>query len=483
MPFLTSLNFLKEGQPWPPKSEVSRLQLYKDNRDIFENEHAKVYEEQFKRIERVIGNFQQVVSYPVIINFQKKISLKVADLLLGEAPKISAGDKESSEQKAVEQILENSDLINTVYECLIDVSRFGNGILNVNKDGEQGNIDVSQPCQWFPVVSENNIKRILYHVIAWRVEDEQNKEKKYLKVQIHEKGFYTEKLFIIDTCGNSGIIGETIGKQLEEQVFLTGLSDFAIIPVSNVVTSDRIYGMDDYTEIDSIVSELLVRVSQITRVLDKHAAPSVQGPPTCLEQDPATGEWKLKMSNFFPRMGTDDPPVEYITWDAQMDASFKKIELLINFLYTISEMGAAIFGDLTQKAGQIPSGSALRRLMVSALAKVNRIRMRLDPALKRAIKLCSELGGKNIMKLETVSITWQDGLPGDPKEESEIIQSRTGNKATMSKKRALQQYDGMTEAEAEAELELIGDDDTQQNPVFTPFAENNPEIPEEESEE
>ena len=87
---------------------------------IFEGEHEEVYKESFKRIFRVIGNFENVVSYHVIANFQKLISLKIADFLLGEPPKITCGDDDSKEQICLDNISENSDLINTCYAGAIN---------------------------------------------------------------------------------------------------------------------------------------------------------------------------------------------------------------------------------------------------------------------------------------------------------------------------------------------------------------------------
>ena len=74
-------------------------------------------------------------------------------------------------------------------------------------------------------------------------------------------------------------------------------------------------------------------------------------------------------------------------------------------------MGSAIFGDTSSggksAGGNAISGAALRKLMISPLAKVNRIRMRFDPALKKAIKLCSQIGGEGIVDLtdKKISIT------------------------------------------------------------------------------
>jgi hypothetical protein len=467
---LTNLNFLNVGQLWPPDCETERLKLYNTNKMLFECEHHQVYAEQFKRIQRVIGNFQNVVSYHVLANFQKLITLKVGDLLLGEAPKITAGADGSPEQNTIKKIMEKSDLVNTCYMNVIDVSRYGDGLFLVYKDADikAGKIDVTQPPIWFPIVSPDNIKKIIYHVLAWTYEDidDRNKKQKYMKCQIHSKGSYEERIYTL-----SDSYGTITGIFLPGRIVKTGLNDFAVVQVPNTITSDRVHGIDDYNDIDSLVSEIEVRVSQIAKILDKHAEPSVSGPTTCLERDPETGEYKLKMGNFFPRDNKEDAEVKYITWDAQLEANFKILDKLINILHTISEMGSAIFGDTSSggksAGGNAVSGTALRRLMVSPLAKVNRIRMRFDPALKKAIKLCSQLGGEGIVDLSNteISIAWKDGLPEDPKEQADIMMVRTGNKATISQYRAIQSLDGLTDQDTQLELDRIADDEERINPI------------------
>ena len=118
---LYNLDFLKEGQAWPPPQEADRLARYALNRAVFEGEHSEVYREQFRRVERVVGNFEEIVSYPIVINFQKLMCVKFADLLLGEAPKISAAGHED----AVSRMVARSNLVGKAYEAAIDVSRYG----------------------------------------------------------------------------------------------------------------------------------------------------------------------------------------------------------------------------------------------------------------------------------------------------------------------------------------------------------------------
>ena len=447
---LINLDWLKEGEPFPPKSEKERLKRYQENRLLFEAEHVQVYREQLKRIERVIGNFDDIVSYPIVITFQKLMSLKIADLLLGEPPTITSLEKDS-----LKSIFDNNDVLNTAYQCVVDISRYGDGLFLITKQGDHGSIGVTQPSIWFPVISPDNVQEVTYHVLAWTIESDTK-----LKVQIHSKGFCDNRVYEI----NKFAYGTIIGKLISSETVATGLTDFAVVQVSNVLTSDRCTGIDDYGDIDSIVADIMVRVGQIDRILDKHANPSMQGPETVMERDPVSGDWRLKVGSYFAR-DPADVEVSYITWNGQLDANFKQIERLMNLLYSTSEMGSALFGDMSTMTGQVPSGSALKRLMISPLAKVNRVRMRLDPLLKKTLILCSQLGGK---VLESVSITWQDGLPGDPKEEAEIMQIRTNFKPTMSQNRALKTYDMMDAESIEEEMGSISDEEMANNPLKPP---------------
>jgi len=446
---LTSLDFLNVGQRFPPDSELDRLDMYKHNKSLFESGHVKEYEQDLKRIERVIGNFEEIISYPIVLNWQKCMSLKIADLLVGEPPRITS----ESNQEAIDKISHRSDLVNTAYSIAIDVSRYGDGLLYVRKTKDGGVIDLTQPNMWFPVVSPDNVKEFTNHVLAWVYDVGTGQDKKtYLKCQIHNKGSFETREYLISNGAIDSLKSSFITP--------TGLDDFAVLPVPNIITSDRAHGIDDYTDIDSIVAELMVRVGQVSRILDKHASPSMQGPSGALEQDPISGQWRFKSGSYIP-LEPEDREASYLTWGGELESNFKHIERLTNYLYTISEMGSAIFGDIK---GSVESGSALKRLMVSPLAKVNRIRMRLDHALKNALKLCGQLDG---VKLDDVSIVWQDGLPGDPVEESLIMFQRTAQKATMSQKRAMMTFDGLTEADAEADLEQIMLEESMLNPMQT----------------
>jgi hypothetical protein len=445
---LYNLDWLTEGNSFPPESERERLDMYNKNRLLFEDKHFKVYEETLKRIERVVGNWQNVISYPIILNYQKVMSLKIADLLLGEAPIISSVD--ATEKTSLENIISNTDLINTAFQAAIDVSRYGDGILKVFVKDGRGEIDVVQPAIWFPIVNQHNIHETLYHVLAW-LYDKGTK----LMVQIYTKGFVEERVYEMTNSEHASLLGRVIGKLVSSTGLVnTGLNDFSLIQIPNVLTSDRATGIDDYTSIDSIISDLMVRLGQIDRILDKHANPTMQGPDSAVEQDPASGEYRVKVGGYISRE-QGDVEAAYLVWNGQLEMAFKQIDKLQNLLYSQSEMGSAIFGDMLTMTGQVPSGSALQRLMLSPLKKVNRIRMRFDPAMKKALKLCSQLGGEGISLVVNPTINWQDGLPADAKEMAEVMMVRTANKATISQQSAIKLLDNQDDAGAVEEINKI----------------------------
>jgi hypothetical protein len=486
---LSNLDFLEQGKPFPPNDPDTqkRFRMYDINKELFHGEHGKVggiFDADLKRLGRVVGNYDEVVDFVTLLNYHKLVSLKTADMVFGEKPLITCEDN----KETLEQIEENTHMFAKFYQNVIDISRYGNGIFYIYEDENKGDFDVGQPRMWIPIVDKMNNKKVVNHVIAWVSEVN---DKLYLNVQIHYKGSIEKRQYELGESG-VGELGKlvtdihgrtlvqveqssyTIGRLLSTEVVQTGLTDFAIQVTSNVVTSDTLTGIDDYTDINSLICELMVRVGQVSKILDKHSSPSVNAPNSAADQDPKTGEWTLKMGNVFFRDSNDDPPMEYITWDAQLEANFKQIELLLNQLYVLSEMGATLLGG-EDKGGANTSGRALKFKMISPLAKVKRITMMIDPVIKNTIKLISQLGGENINDLtnEKITIKWQDGLPNDELEEAEVIEKRK-NSGTMSTERALMQYDQMSEDEAQEEVDRINDEESQMNPLSEkPFSGDN----------
>ena len=463
---LTSLDFLRRGEKWPPDSERERLADYKAYKQIYNDDHAEVYKAQLARIERVIGNYDRMISFATILNYQRLLTTKLLDFVLGEPPTITVPEEER--QEIIDRIINDFRLYDALGLAGIDASRYGDGLLFVRADGSGMKLGVTPPVLWFPVVDPDDIKRTIYHVFASiRIEGKE----RILRVQIHavdDPGTVEVHEYRLNGQGEPYTIGAEIPIDgvSETGKVDTGLEFCPVYRIINSEASDDVYGTSDYRAIDSIVSELIVRVSQVSKILDVHASPSMSGPESALERDMLTGQYRLRAGNYFPRASSDEPQLEYITWDANLEANFKQIDTLMQALYTISEMGSAVFGDM--KAGQIPSGTALKRLMISPLSRARRFAASMDVTIKRLLVDAAKAYGVEI-PLEDISIRWNDGLPNDDKEMAEIMNIRTGGAPTISQHTAIIRLDNLTQEDASAELEEIRADavadDLSQPPV------------------
>jgi len=477
---LTSLSFLDEGQPFPPESQINRLNKYKLHKSKFDNK-LNINKDAYDTVIQLVNDRFRVISYRVLINLYRKVSLRTADFLFVERPKYTAlvdnladiDPKDNVKQQVLNSIVNDSSLNSIGHQGALDVDRFGDAIYTIDIPGEvdqKGGIDLVQgaatigitsPVYWFPVVSEKNLKKIQYHVMAHvvsrMVEIEGRKdpeERQYVIYQVHSKGSYTFGERILSEDGNLGEVS-SLPDGIETDKVETGLSDFAIVPTQGTQTSDSIFGIDSYTDMISLISELEIRMEKIAHVLDKHSDPSLSGPVSAINRNDETGEYYLKMGDYFARDSTDDPEVSYVTWDGKLEDSFKQISIIMELLAIISEMGAAIFDPKGAAQGSQISGRALKLLYVNPLTKVSRIRNNFDDSFKKAISLASEVGYNEQFKRDEISITWRDGLPDDPKEKAEIQAIRLGNRPSTTTRDAVMDLDSYNEQEAEIKVQEI----------------------------
>lgn len=453
---LTNLDFLQPGQQWPPPAEAERLKKYEQNRLLWEGRHELVFKEAFRRLIRE----EDMLSIEFVLNWPKRLSTLWADLLLGETPTVMAGVPGSPEQMTIERLIDENGFWDKAYKAAIDMSRYGTAVFKVRYD-QQAIIEVIPPALWFPVFDPANIDAIVAHVIAWPYGEDRDRR---LRVEIHTPGLIEMREYATP----SGMIGDRISSTVEE----TGVDVPLIRPVHNVATSDNPFGADDYTDLDSIIEELEVRIAQISRILDKHSDPNMYGDETALEKDERTGNWVFRGGGKFFPVSQGGVIPGYVTWDGQLEAQFRTLDWLMEQFYALSETSPAAFGQL--KSGLAESGSALRRLLMAPLAKVNRMRMRLDPALKdvlwMAVQLERAMGRTDVPDIQDISIAWKDGLPDDEAEQTQIAIQRV-DAGLLSRRTAIQRLDGLEGDQLEEELAQIAAEQAQAAPglTLTPF--------------
>ncbi len=410
---------------WPVDDLDTKLRLesYEKNKLLFEGHHSSVFRD-LNRLLREDENFVLAFS----LNWHKRLTTTFANMLWGETPNISS--KNDSNGAYLKPLIEYNYFYNTGYEVTIDTLRYSPGILKIGFDGERATIESQNPAFWYPVVNPDNLKKTQYHILAWTFEeiDWDGKKITFLRAEIHSKGKVENRLYELD----NGKIGKQIKPISSHQRYSTlkdeqstGVNDFLIIPIFNLQTSDNPFGQSDYEDLNSLVEQLELRICQITRILNKHSDPNMAGPESCLINDPDTGEPVFTSGGKFWPLESGEKAPEYIVWDGQLDSAFRQMEFLLDQLYALSETSSVLFGD-PKTLQRADSSAALKRLLISTLSKVNRLKLSIDPKIKKALKLASQIEVRKkvagAVEIEDIVIEWEDGLPQDELEQAQIMQ-------------------------------------------------------------
>lgn len=443
-----NLDFIKEGASFPPEEEAFRINGYVRNKQIYKGNIEQVFADYIPRIQ---SDDITATAFITHLNYCRLQTIKTADLVSGELPEVKSEDADEKKLEEAKAIVDAQ-----LRTASIDYSRYGEFVSRFARD-ENGKpeIIVFSPSIWIPVVSEENNIKVNYHIIAYP-----STEGKIdvLKVQIHEKGKYTQRVFRVQekarafTTQDNQKVGYTqyvLGREIKEpEEFFTDTDDFVIFHGSNERTSDDIHGHSDYNDTASIMAEMEIRFAQIAKILDKHAEPNLTAGEDALEweDDKIVG---VRTGGKVWIMGKDGEKPEYMTWEGELNAAFRHIEELRKEFLTMSEMGA-VLGDFDTSGAE--GFEALQIKMVNARLKARRITEQLDPIYKKQLKMVYKaLTNKDLTDL---SVYWNDGLPNDEKRDTEIATMKI-NARLISRQTARQQYEGMTESSAIEEGELI----------------------------
>ena len=447
---LTNLDWIETGKPFPPEGEEKRLDRYRENEKLFDGKHKDVFGEYFSKLADYLK--KRNIDVETVINYPQLLTKKTADFVCGEPPSIDIGKSTDD----LNDILDDMNFANTLYEAIMDVSRFGDSPIKILDD----RISIIPPENWFPIVDPYDAKHITHHVIAFVVNGE-------IYVEVHEKGKYEVKRYEAKERPGEGTkteFGKLISSGEPKQ---TNADDWAIKVFSNVSHSKSVYGIDDYGVISGILRQLMWRLYCMDLILDKHSMPSMSGPPSALNDDPVTGNKIFVAGNYFARERQDDAKPEYLTWEGNLSAVQWEIEWLTNQLYTLSEMGAAFLEGAGK--GEANSGTALKLRMTSPSIKARRIAGINTQPLKQVVRLVALAHGIGI-EIKDISTTWKDGLPKDVKEQAEILMQATGGQPFVSQFSAVKQHGGYDDDTAQKELDRIETEQAAQGPtVFAPM--------------
>lgn len=451
---LYGLEWLNPETEFPPKCECDRLTRYRWYASLFD---ICPFEEFANYGSRLIANFDEYLRLPLLLGYQRLSTIKLADMVMGAPPSITVNNEDALTD-LISDIRDATDFDSKLYTALIDYSRYGATVLRLFNDDEaaedKGNFAVWSPAEWFPILRKDGTKRIAEHVLVWRVNyGSVNTPNWILEVQRHpvKGGGYFESKYYMNDSGTSVItkIGE------DRWVPMDGLPCL-VQHVTNLPSTSNVYGTSDYKIINELVFKATERMRQILHILDKHADPSMTGPATMLQENEHTGQLEFKASQFYAVSPGEEHP-EYMTWDGKLDSAFQALEILLNQIYIMSEMGEALMGN-SKGNGQAVSGTAMRYKMISPLEKARRVANAFTLPIKKLMATLIQITTGRKLRYQDINVIWSDSLPKDPRETAELSRLQAGAPQIIPLKHVLMENYDMDTVDAEHYIEEIEKD-------------------------
>lgn len=445
---------------FPTTKEKARLDDYEYYRRLFLGKHFEAF--RIKIDDEKYNRAYAKLRY-VVVNFPGLLSKIMADILFSEPPRITLPD---GDQDWVDAFWRVNKMDVQCYESALGNSYNGDALFKLRAgkltEADEESTVIAEditPKIYFPDIDGFNVRANPKKVeLKWTF---QIGDKLYLRKEIHTPGRIENKVYEMQSDKvmvevGLGILGE-VAPAAEE---ITNIDEPLIIHIPNWKTGDRHFGLSDYHDLDYLFYALNNRLTKIDNILDKHGDPILMVPPGVLDEKGNVNKKALGVIEVEP--GENGKP-EYIVWDASLDAAFKEIEKLVDFLYLTAEISPDLLG---LGEGVSESGRALKFKLMRTLAKVERKRLYYDQAIKELIYNAQLFAKANNLKVDGLAlkkepirpeIEWHDGLPLDNHELQEDLIAAI-DAGIESKKGAVMTLNAIDEKNAEEKLKDIEDE-------------------------
>lgn len=449
----TNLDFLQVGKQWTPKNATyqKRQENYINGRLMYEGELEAVFGKAWGSIASRYGlNYAEVQQVMIKVNLFKALTETFKILTFKNEPETWVG--EGKEAKKLEKdIYSPKLLLDKLKQAFISCHAQGNSVLKVysNTKGDP-DISIVNAENWIPVKNPENLSEILCHVVADTYEVDNttsvmginiDNKKKYLSVEVHYRGSYDKILFELD---KRDIISREVSR---EEKIKTGYDDFLVFPFDYGVPAWREWGKSAYDDIVGLVDEIIVRLSNNSKILDDHADPQPVVTRDMLEFDDNTGAYAYKRHKALC-FGKNGEKPEYLTWDGNLDSSENQIARVMNLFFMLSGTNPQLFGQ--DIAGNL-SGEALQKIFIVPIAKTKEMVLSLEDTFESALNCMLKLKGRS----ETVNIKFNIGqFNSESENTARVVQEK--NAGITSIKRAVEEINPRyTEDEIALEVEMI----------------------------
>lgn len=271
------------------------------------------------------------------------------------------------------------------------------------------------PQFWFPVRDPSDIFVERGDVIAVPYAEENLEVPDRIRIWVYVGGMVTDTKRNFDGSG----IGDMRG---ESMVSAAGM--YPVIPVT--LDESTIYGVSGFTDIIPYVQELFRRESKVSEALDRQASPHLG-----LPNDVADSGLELSPDGSVIPLQPGDAMPAYITWNASFAEQSEAMDRAMDRIYWLSRIAPVLVNQ--EGSLNVPSGAALRRLVVLTTARARAWRAALEEGMRKAIvgnaSLLAAQGGE-VLNIDPMMIEFEWSELFDVAEDEAIQEALDGDLET-----------------------------------------------------
>ncbi|MBS4207454.1 phage portal protein [Bacillus sp. FJAT-50079] len=359
---------------------------------------------------------------------------------------------------AIDRLIFDNEFNILLSEMAITVAVKGGAVLKNYLDEGKSRITFIQPEYYFPQLDPFNQRKIVKETIAFPVVEGKDT---FLYQEIYEKrnGEYwciTKKSFYNNNEIGADVEVSEVNTYLKE-------SPLTYIPFSR--HNGDFFGYSLFFGLEPLFEEYNHRVSQISKILDKHTNPSIVGSVSLLDENYkfVKGENSL----FLPVEDGEQKP-EYLTWESQLKANFEFLdEVIMKAIHYVSPLNANLYGLTKESANSSALSIKLKAFRTSTVIE-NSLKY-FEQGIKKVLFQAQQLdvltGAKYTPALPSVEMT--ASMPNDEYNQMQTEQLKIVSGATSIKSAIARLNPHYTSQEVEEEfLEIINEENERQRLSF-----------------
>jgi len=446
---------------FPNATERQRITTLRKFENLYENEQMVVL-----GIHELIKKHYKNLSDLIYLAHAvpARITEFYGDFVQGDVEKliIQADTGNKTDEEFVARVVFDNDLKEHISDFAEDQSQFGFVVFLGWKDEDNHyHIDAVPSDQYFPQTDGSIVfatykkdpddqeqKKLVLHTQHYQKEND--------KIFIEHEAWRTNNLGVNIEAFPLGRMAELIGRSLTPREEIDGIDEYPVRQADNGRRTKWGFGKSDYHDILPQLAELNERTTHASTVFLKNIDAKLVVPASALNEDEKTGEVTLKQQDVYITQSKEDQIPQYVTNTNPLLADAR--EHIAQELKFIEWVSGVPMWALT-KGGQAERVESLRIQLFAAIRKSAKKRAKIKRALLDMFRIGAKITNQSVELQENdINIDFADVLPIDEQAQVETESAKVVS-GISSKRRAMMRIENYTEDEADAELEVIREED------------------------